>query len=335
MNKAFLIGRLGRDPEVRYTASGQALGTLNVPTDESSKTQDGQRVKKKPDGTGSSSGANRRSSAGTTCPKGGWSMWKGNWRPGNGRTKTGTTAQPRKSGPASSRLWTRNETEPNLRAEEMRPNRPTPWTMRRSKDVPRNNGRSLKKMKSCGKSPRILTPRESSHAQNLGDTAHSERKPEQGTTKQIDSHTQPLGNETVKNTPRHKGKAKAISCEKGHGQLKAPVVCKKAKGQSQKTGQSQRRLPIPGPARQPRRNTAHNPHKTSRRQANHPTQNQNDTDPKPLPPDPERRQTHHITHRVATKRAKPRTTRQWRTAHRTAHAKNSGHFLKKKAPTKN
>lgn len=46
MNKVLLIGRLGRDPEVRYTASGQAVGTLNVATDESYKAQDGQRVEK-------------------------------------------------------------------------------------------------------------------------------------------------------------------------------------------------------------------------------------------------------------------------------------------------
>lgn len=46
LNKVFLIGRLGRDPEMRYTASGQAVATLSVATDESYKAQDGQKVEK-------------------------------------------------------------------------------------------------------------------------------------------------------------------------------------------------------------------------------------------------------------------------------------------------
>ncbi|PID58559.1 single-stranded DNA-binding protein [candidate division KSB3 bacterium] len=33
LNKVQIIGRLGRDPELRYTASGQAVATLNVATD--------------------------------------------------------------------------------------------------------------------------------------------------------------------------------------------------------------------------------------------------------------------------------------------------------------
>jgi single-strand DNA-binding protein len=43
LNKVMIIGRLGRDPEVRYTQAGQAVATLNVATDESY-TKDGQKV---------------------------------------------------------------------------------------------------------------------------------------------------------------------------------------------------------------------------------------------------------------------------------------------------
>lgn len=34
VNKVILVGRLGADPEVRYTASGQAVATLSVATNE-------------------------------------------------------------------------------------------------------------------------------------------------------------------------------------------------------------------------------------------------------------------------------------------------------------
>lgn len=34
VNKAFILGRLGADPEVRFTASGQAVANFNIATDE-------------------------------------------------------------------------------------------------------------------------------------------------------------------------------------------------------------------------------------------------------------------------------------------------------------
>ena len=46
LNKVIIIGRIGKDPEVRYTQSGQAVATLSVATDESYKDQSGQRVEK-------------------------------------------------------------------------------------------------------------------------------------------------------------------------------------------------------------------------------------------------------------------------------------------------
>src|SRR5262245_52663941 len=43
LNKVMLIGNLGRDPELRYTASGQAVCDFTVATNESYTDRDGQR----------------------------------------------------------------------------------------------------------------------------------------------------------------------------------------------------------------------------------------------------------------------------------------------------
>ena len=46
LNKVFLIGRLGRDPEVRYMPNGEAVCNFSVATSESWKDQSGQRQEK-------------------------------------------------------------------------------------------------------------------------------------------------------------------------------------------------------------------------------------------------------------------------------------------------
>ena len=47
VNKVILIGRLGADPEVRYTQGGQAVGNLRLATDESyTDKNSGQRVER-------------------------------------------------------------------------------------------------------------------------------------------------------------------------------------------------------------------------------------------------------------------------------------------------
>jgi single-strand DNA-binding protein len=46
VNKVILVGRLGRDPETRFTASGQAVGNFSVATDESFKDRNGERQKR-------------------------------------------------------------------------------------------------------------------------------------------------------------------------------------------------------------------------------------------------------------------------------------------------
>jgi single-strand DNA-binding protein len=43
LNKVMIIGRLGRDPEMRYTASGRPVTTFSVATSRSWNTSDGER----------------------------------------------------------------------------------------------------------------------------------------------------------------------------------------------------------------------------------------------------------------------------------------------------
>lgn len=44
LNKVMLIGRLGRDPELRYTANGTPMTTLRIATDESYVDKEGNKV---------------------------------------------------------------------------------------------------------------------------------------------------------------------------------------------------------------------------------------------------------------------------------------------------
>jgi len=46
VNKVILVGRLGRDPETRYTGSGQAAANFTMATDESYKDRNGERQKR-------------------------------------------------------------------------------------------------------------------------------------------------------------------------------------------------------------------------------------------------------------------------------------------------
>lgn len=46
LNKAQIIGRLGRDPEIRYTQGGQAVATFTVATDHRWKNKDGAQQEK-------------------------------------------------------------------------------------------------------------------------------------------------------------------------------------------------------------------------------------------------------------------------------------------------
>ena len=44
VNKVIIVGRIGRDPEIRHTQSGQVVASFSVATDESYKGKDGQKV---------------------------------------------------------------------------------------------------------------------------------------------------------------------------------------------------------------------------------------------------------------------------------------------------
>jgi single-strand DNA-binding protein len=46
VNKAILVGRLGRDPETRFTSGGQAVANFTMATDESYKDKSGERQKR-------------------------------------------------------------------------------------------------------------------------------------------------------------------------------------------------------------------------------------------------------------------------------------------------
>ncbi len=46
VNKVILVGRLGRDPETRYTSAGQAVCNFTLATDESYRDRNGERQKR-------------------------------------------------------------------------------------------------------------------------------------------------------------------------------------------------------------------------------------------------------------------------------------------------
>lgn len=46
VNKVILVGRLGRDPETRYTGGGQAVANFSMATDESYKDKNGEKQKR-------------------------------------------------------------------------------------------------------------------------------------------------------------------------------------------------------------------------------------------------------------------------------------------------
>jgi single-strand DNA-binding protein len=46
VNKAILVGRLGKDPEVRYTPDGTMVTNFNLATDENYKDKNGEKVQK-------------------------------------------------------------------------------------------------------------------------------------------------------------------------------------------------------------------------------------------------------------------------------------------------
>ena len=70
VNKAIIVGNLGRDPEVRFTPSGRAVAKFSVATTETLDRSAGPASRRRPSGTTSSSGASRPRPAASTSSKG-------------------------------------------------------------------------------------------------------------------------------------------------------------------------------------------------------------------------------------------------------------------------
>ncbi len=56
VNKVILVGRLGKDPELRHTQSGQPVANLSLATSETYRSQEGPAMRR-PNGTGLLCGA--------------------------------------------------------------------------------------------------------------------------------------------------------------------------------------------------------------------------------------------------------------------------------------
>ena len=66
VNKAIILGNLGKDPELRHTPAGKAVATLRIATNEVWTDQSRQNAKSAPSGTRSWCGAARRRTASST-----------------------------------------------------------------------------------------------------------------------------------------------------------------------------------------------------------------------------------------------------------------------------
>ena len=86
VNKVILIGNLGRDPELRYTGSGQPVANFTMATTENWTS-----------GTGSWPGADSRRSVGSTSRRESRSTSRGDCRRASGRTGRGTSVGPPRS----------------------------------------------------------------------------------------------------------------------------------------------------------------------------------------------------------------------------------------------
>ena len=93
LNKVMIIGRLGRDPELRYSQSGSPVCTLNIATDESYTDRDGNRVDR-----AEWPRVVVFQKAAENCSQ---YLTKGS-KPANGRISRGRTATPPKSRPSAS-----------------------------------------------------------------------------------------------------------------------------------------------------------------------------------------------------------------------------------------
>ena len=101
LNKCMIIGNLGRDPEMRYTPSGQAVTQFTVATNRNCRDQQASG-RRRPSGSASWSGASRPSAPRSACARATRSTSRAASRPASGKTRPATSATPRSWSPTRS-----------------------------------------------------------------------------------------------------------------------------------------------------------------------------------------------------------------------------------------
>lgn len=104
LNKVMIIGRLGRDPELRYTQSGSPVASLNVATDESYTDRDGNKVERT-EWHRVSVFQRQAETCANYLSKGSLVYVEGSLRRASGRISRGRIATPRKSKPNGYNSW--------------------------------------------------------------------------------------------------------------------------------------------------------------------------------------------------------------------------------------
>ncbi len=115
LNKVMIIGRLGRDPELRYTQSGSPVATLNVATDESYTDRDGNKVDRT-EWHRVSVFQRQAENCANFLAKGSLISWKAACKPANGRISRARIAIPQKSRPSACSFLTARAAMPPARA---------------------------------------------------------------------------------------------------------------------------------------------------------------------------------------------------------------------------
>ena len=89
LTKSILVGNLGKDPEIRYTADGRPIANFSIATSESWMDKNSGEKREKPNGTGSWCLANWLKFAGSILAKGSKFTSRENFKPANGKDQDG------------------------------------------------------------------------------------------------------------------------------------------------------------------------------------------------------------------------------------------------------
>src|SRR3972149_5570824 len=107
VNKAILVGNLGRDPEVRYSPNGQAVANVTLATSESWKDKTSGEKQEKTEWHRVVFFGRLAEIAGEYLKKGAQIYVEGLLQTRKWRTRMGTTAIPPKLSPTTCRCWAR------------------------------------------------------------------------------------------------------------------------------------------------------------------------------------------------------------------------------------